>query len=432
MTVAHLFRLVAGLLIALLSIFMLLSLVPNQSAFGTFPGENGKIAFASEREGSFYEIYVMNGEDGSNVTRLTNNPQDADVDPRWSSDGTKIAFASGFREFGNGEIFVMNADGSNPIRLTNNYALDEQPSWSPDSKKIAFMSSRVGGYEIFVMNADGSNPIRLTNDLFTDSQPRWSPDGKKIAFGSNRGGCCEIFVMNAGEGSEQTRLTNNNALSGFSDWGPAPSSPPPEEDTTPPTVKVPEDMVVEANSIEGAQVTYTVTAQDNVDGTATLQEDGTTITQDDIGGNITISCHPPSGSVFPIGDTEVQCSAIDEAGNTWTESFTVTVNPPPSPPPSPLEQAIDKLISTIQNLDNVPQSVKTSLTAVLKGISDILSDNNPNNNESACGKLGAFINQVNANERRDTLTQNQGNVLKTQAEDIIRNEEFLFCSQNGP
>jgi hypothetical protein len=124
--------------------------------------------------------------------------------------------------------------------------------------------------------------------------------------------------------------------------------------------------------------------------------------------------------VFPIGDTEVECSATDEAGNTATASFIVTVNPPPSPPP-PLKQAIDELISTIQNLDddNVPQSVKTSLTAALKQVSNILSDDNPNNDKAGCGKLGAFINQVNANERRGgTLTPNQADDLRTQAEDI--------------
>jgi hypothetical protein len=88
------------------------------------------------------------------------------------------------------------------------------------------------------------------------------------------------------------------------------------------------------------------------------------------------------------GPSPIRITSI-EAGNTGTESFTVIVNPPPSPP---LEQVIDKLISTIQNLDdNVPQSLKTSLTAVLKQVSNILSDNNPNNDESAgCGRLGAL------------------------------------------
>jgi hypothetical protein len=70
-------------------------------------------------------------------------------------------------------------------------------------------------------------------------------------------------------------------------------------------------MVVEASSTDddGAQVTYTVTAQDNVDGNATLEEDdGTTITQDDVGGDITISCNAAYDSTFPVGNTTtVQC-----------------------------------------------------------------------------------------------------------------------------
>jgi hypothetical protein len=189
-------------------------------------------------------------------------------------------------------------------------------------------------------------------------------------------------------------------------------------------------MIVEATSAEGAQVTYTVTAQDNVDSNATLEEDGSTVTQDDVGGNITMSCNPSSGSVFPIGSTTVQCSATDEAGNTETESFTVTVNPPPPPPTPTPKQIIDKLISTIQNLDddNVPQSVKTSLAAVLKQVSNILSYNNPNNDESAvCGRLGAFINQVDAaaERRGDRLTAHQADDLRTQAE-VIR-DTLLGC-----
>jgi Ca2+-binding RTX toxin-like protein len=99
-------------------------------------------------------------------------------------------------------------------------------------------------------------------------------------------------------------------------------TPTPEEDTTPPTLTVP-DIVVEADSTEGAVVTYTVTAEDNVDGTATLEDN--TLTQDGVGGDITISCDPPSGSEFPIGTTTVTCTATDEAGNTATASFTITV-----------------------------------------------------------------------------------------------------------
>jgi hypothetical protein len=105
-------------------------------------------------------------------------------------------------------------------------------------------------------------------------------------------------------------------------------------DILPPVISVPADITEEATTANGGTpVTFTVTSQDNIDGTVTLEEDGTTITQDDdIGGSIMISCDPSSGSEFPIGETTVQCIATDAAGNEGTSSFTVTVNPPPPPP----------------------------------------------------------------------------------------------------
>lgn len=121
------------------------------------PTANSKIAFASTRDGN-YEIYVMN-PDGTNQTRLTNNNAE-DAQPSWSPDGTKIAFDS-YRD-GNLEIYVMNTDGTGQTRLTNNPAIDGEPSWSPDGTKIAFASWRSGGSNIFVMNSDGSNPVQLT------------------------------------------------------------------------------------------------------------------------------------------------------------------------------------------------------------------------------------------------------------------------------
>jgi Tol biopolymer transport system component len=121
-------RVIIVSIIILSSIFIVVLplLLPNQSAFATFPGENGKISFTSTRDVS-EEIYVMNS-DGTNPTKLTNNI-DVDEFPSWSSDGTKIAFTS--TRDGNSEIYVMNAhDGSNQTRLTNNIDVDEFPDWS--------------------------------------------------------------------------------------------------------------------------------------------------------------------------------------------------------------------------------------------------------------------------------------------------------------
>jgi len=71
----------------------------------------------------------------------------------------KIAFHSD--RDGNQDIYVMNADGTNPTRLTSDPASDRVPAWSPDGTKIAFDSRRDGNFEIYVMNADGTNPTRL-------------------------------------------------------------------------------------------------------------------------------------------------------------------------------------------------------------------------------------------------------------------------------
>ena len=74
---------------------------------------------------------------------------------------------------GNGEIYVMMADGSNQRRLTFNEAADEKPVWSRNGKHIAFVSFVYGTGEIFVMDADGNSQKRLTNNAADDIQPSW-------------------------------------------------------------------------------------------------------------------------------------------------------------------------------------------------------------------------------------------------------------------
>jgi hypothetical protein len=136
----------------------------------------------------------------------------------------------------------------------------------------------------------------------------------QIAFTSNRDGNLEIYVMNAADGSEVTRLTNNPATDEYLDWGPATGTEPPEQDTTPPVLTVPEDITEEATSPDGAEVSFEVTAQD--------AEDGPT----------DVDCDHNSGETFPIGETVVTCSAEDLAGNRADDkSFTITVQDTTAP-----------------------------------------------------------------------------------------------------
>jgi Tol biopolymer transport system component len=211
----------AGISLAALLLTSVITLAGNflmPSASATFPGENGRIAFTSERDGNF-EIYAMNS-DGGGITRLTNNIAQ-DREPDWSPDGTKIAFTS-TRDTPGGEIYVMNADGTGVTRLTNNTVGDGTPSWSPDGTKIAFTSFRDGNGEIYVMNADGSNVTRLTNISNLDTDPDWSPDGTKLVFTRYHLGTlgAHLWVMNA-DGTGQTNISDSS--SGPNSWSLRPS-----------------------------------------------------------------------------------------------------------------------------------------------------------------------------------------------------------------
>lgn len=209
------------LAVLLFATLFITTLTPARSSMRTAaPKANGKIAFSSKRDGN-PEIYLME-TDGTNQTRLTNNPA-YDDQPSWSPDGSRIAFISD--RDGNFEIYSMNTAGSDLRRLTNNPAGDGFPAWSPDGSKIAFTSGDLrdtSTFEIYVMNADGSNRTRLTNNSVVDAVPAWSPDGTKIAFMSGSifdPNGFEIFVMNA-DGSNRTRLTNNTVADGQPVWSP--------------------------------------------------------------------------------------------------------------------------------------------------------------------------------------------------------------------
>ena len=154
---------------------------------------HAKIVFYSKRDGN-EEIYRMNS-DGSNLMRLTFN-EARDKPPTWSPNGHQIAFHR--ERNGNLEIYVMEADGSNQRNLTRHPASDGYPYWSPDGNQIAFRSTRNANKDhrlnVFVIDADGSR-VRQATRLEFATNPQWSPDGTQILFEGSIDQGRQIFAI---------------------------------------------------------------------------------------------------------------------------------------------------------------------------------------------------------------------------------------------
>ena len=173
-----------------------------------------KIAFISFRDGN-EEIYVMDG-DGRNRRRVTVNPA-RDVLPTWAPNGAKIAFVSNRNNENENhrQIWVIDADGKNPIRLSDGL-VDTYPDWSPDGTKIMYNTDLVpeddnlAPDDIIVMDADGKDK-RVISD--NGLHPSWSPDGKRIVCTNGR----QLYVMDA-DGRNRTQLTHDVVRKRLPSW----------------------------------------------------------------------------------------------------------------------------------------------------------------------------------------------------------------------
>jgi Tol biopolymer transport system component len=193
-----------------------------------------KIAFTGPGElnedgsGGLGDIYVMDA-DGTNRTNLTDTPDFLDYRPSWAPSGAQLTFVRevpGQIISEQQDIFVIDANGENANNLTQTDANEDDPAWSPDGTKIAFSGVRDGGEEILTMDPDGQNEEILTgdgSDAF-DEAPDWSPDSTKVVFQkqSQVGGCCEppeIWAVNR-DGSGDTNLTNDPSYDTGPSWSP--------------------------------------------------------------------------------------------------------------------------------------------------------------------------------------------------------------------
>ncbi len=175
-----------------------------------------EIAFVAYQSNTLTEIGLMNA-DGSNPRRLTENTAH-DQAISWSPDGTRLVFMT--NRDGNWQIYTMNPDGSDPRNLTNDDGTHLFPAWSPDGTRIAYVTQLSGQTDIWVMNADGSNRQQLTTSDSQESYPAWSPDGTQIAFELVFDENKDLYVMNANGGNVRRLTTTEEAIDALPLWTP--------------------------------------------------------------------------------------------------------------------------------------------------------------------------------------------------------------------
>ena len=157
----------------------------SEKAEATFPGKNGKIAY---QDWFSLVIYTIN-PNGSGKTKLTETCVYPSL-PDYSPTGKKIIYTSCEDTLGKDSgISTINVGGGGKFEVTHvthNNTDDEEPSYSPDGKKIVYTSWDGHDTEIYTIDVDGKNRVRLTDNATYDYYPSYSPDGRRITY--SRGG----------------------------------------------------------------------------------------------------------------------------------------------------------------------------------------------------------------------------------------------------
>ncbi|HJV57744.1 MAG TPA: S9 family peptidase, partial [Methylomirabilota bacterium] len=214
---------------------------------------------SEERDEYLSQIWLVDAA-GGEPRRFTAGPR-RDTVPRWSPDGTRLAFVSERDAKQQGQLYVMPVAGGEPTRLTDLRHGVSAPEWSPDGTRLAFVS-RVGGWvepeseeekrksrpprvittlkyrfngegftydrrpQIFTVGADGGEPRQLTEGDYDHADPTWSPDGRTLAFAAARhderdhDDASDIWLVPA-EGGAPRRLTDTRGPAGHPAFSPA-------------------------------------------------------------------------------------------------------------------------------------------------------------------------------------------------------------------
>ncbi|MCU0700296.1 MAG: DPP IV N-terminal domain-containing protein [Myxococcaceae bacterium] len=181
-----------------------------------FSPDGRRIAY-SVADGEAAEIWVANA-DGSSPVKVTDTKYFLNSSPSWSPDGKRLAFVS--NRGGSPQIYVMNADGSDPKRLTFQGNYNQTPAWSPRGDLIAFTArDERNAFDLFTVEVATGKVKRLTQDAKNNEEPSFSPNGRLILFTSTRLGSKSLFVMTF-DGNNQIALPLDKGEYTTADWGP--------------------------------------------------------------------------------------------------------------------------------------------------------------------------------------------------------------------
>lgn len=165
---------------------------------GGLPGiASTQIAFVSSRTGS-KEIWVMD-YDGANQHRLT-SLRSISLTPRWSPDASRIAFTcyEPVNRVVSAQICMYSLDAGRVVSFPRFRGTNSAPAWSPDGSQLIFSSSMAGNPEIYVADANGGRPKRVTFAGGANTSPAWNPKtGQTVVFVSDRGGVPKLYLMNS-------------------------------------------------------------------------------------------------------------------------------------------------------------------------------------------------------------------------------------------
>jgi Tol biopolymer transport system component len=172
-----------------------------------FSPDGRRIVFNRIGGSPLFQIVIMDANGANQAVLATDDPPGGLGSPEFSPDGKRILFNRGAP--GSEDIWVMNADGSNPVNLTPAPGLAFDPQFSPDGKRIVYRQASPAPQGIYVMNADGSNAALLTAVPMGAADPTFSPNGGLLAL-TGFDGDDDIFTVRV-DGSGLTNLTNVNA-----------------------------------------------------------------------------------------------------------------------------------------------------------------------------------------------------------------------------